>query len=79
LLDTPRRDLQLPVQQQDICRYAKGVITEHNPNFKASTGWLGKFMTRHSLCLRRATSIRQKLPAELQKKLERFMHEVTTL
>ena len=71
-----RRDLQLPVQRQDICRYAKTVILQHNPSFKASAGWLEKFMTRHSLCLRRATSIQQKLPAQLQKKLETFMHEL---
>lgn len=42
-------------------------------------GWMEKFMLRNSLSLRRRTSIQQKLPADLEKKLEKMMEEVKTL
>jgi hypothetical protein len=74
-----RRDLHLPVQRGSICQYAKSLILPHNPHFSASVGWLQKFMIRHSLSLRRATSIQQKLPAQLQKKAEIFLQELTAI
>lgn len=47
-----QRDLQLPVRRQDIQMRATGLITPHHPSFKASCGWVEKFMARHSLSLR---------------------------
>ena len=73
------RDLQLPVQRKMIQRKAVALITPEHPNFHASDGWLEKFMHCNSLSLRRHTSIQQKLPADLEKKLEKLMDEVKTL
>ena len=51
---------------------ARQLIKPYNAQFTASTGWLQKFMLRHGLSLRSRTSISQKLPAQLEKKLECF-------
>ncbi|CAB4412953.1 unnamed protein product [Rhizophagus irregularis] len=40
--------------------------------FKATTGWLNAFMKRHNLTRRRRTKISQKLPEQLEEKLEEF-------
>ncbi len=42
----------------------------HNPTFKASLGWLYKFMRHNRLSMRVKTSISQKLPIQLEKKIE---------
>jgi hypothetical protein len=55
------------------------LIQPTNPEFRASDGWLQKFMTLNSLSLRRHTSIQQKLPGDLEKKLEEFMSSVQAL
>ncbi len=47
-----QRDLQMPVRRQDIQFKATALITPDHPLFKASSGWIDKFMTRHSLSLR---------------------------
>ena len=47
-----QRDLQLPVWRQDIKLKAIALIAPDHLNFKASAGWLDKFMCRHSLSLR---------------------------
>ena len=41
-------------------------------DFKASAGWCTRFMTRHDLTLRQKTHIAQKLPADVEKKVENF-------
>lgn len=74
-----RRDSHLPVSMELIKTKAKHIIKPHNPQFKGSKGWLEKFMTRPSLSLRSKTSITQKLPAQLEKKLEAFLNEVRVL
>ncbi len=51
----------------------------HNSQFCASNGWLEKFMNRHGLSVRVKTSISQKLPAQLEKKLESFMVQIRAL
>ena len=47
-----QRDLQLPVRRQDIQLKATALIAPDHPSFKASAGWVDKFMRRHSLSLR---------------------------
>jgi hypothetical protein len=70
------RDLQIPIQWKMIQRKALTLISPENSHFRASQGWLQKFMLRNSLSLRRHTSIQQKLPADLEKKLEAFMDDI---
>ena len=74
-----RRDAHLPVSRELIKMKARQLIKINNPNFKVSSGWLQKFMIRHSLSLRSKTSISQKLPAQLEKKIECFLNEVRIL
>ena len=62
-----------------IQRKALTIIGRSNPKFKASEGWLQKFMLRNSLVLRRHTSVQQKLPAALEQKLAAMMDKVKTL
>ncbi|CAM5118805.1 unnamed protein product, partial [Eretmochelys imbricata] len=40
--------------------------------FVASAGWCTRFMNRHSLCLCQRTKIAQKLPRDLEEKIESF-------
>uniref|UniRef100_K7FFL6 HTH CENPB-type domain-containing protein n=1 Tax=Pelodiscus sinensis TaxID=13735 RepID=K7FFL6_PELSI len=40
--------------------------------FVASAGWCTRFMNRHGLCLRQRTKIVQKLPRDLEEKIESF-------
>lgn len=47
-----QRDLQIPVRRRDIQLKAKALIGPEHPDFKASNGWVEKFMCRHSLSLR---------------------------
>ena len=47
-----QRDLQIQVRRRDIQLKAKALITPEHPDFKASNGWVDKFMCRHSLSLR---------------------------
>ena len=47
-----QRDLQVPVRRQDIKMKATALITPTNPHFRASSGWVDKFMCCHSLSLR---------------------------
>ena len=62
-----------------IQRKALTIIRWSNPKFKASEGWLQKFILRNSLVLRHHTSIQQKLPAALEQKLAAMMDKVKTL
>ena len=73
------RDLQIPIQRKMIQQKALALISPNNPQFRASEGWLQKFMKRNSLSLRKHTSVQQKLPADLEKKLESLLDEVKIL
>ncbi|KAH6945927.1 hypothetical protein HPB50_010747 [Hyalomma asiaticum] len=42
--------------------------------FKASRGWVQKFMRRNRLSLRRRTTICQRLPAKYEERLIEFLH-----
>ena len=68
-----RRDSQLPVGMDMIKAKARAVITPHNSNFIASNGWVQKFMARNGLSLRCKTSITQKLPAQLENKIDNII------
>ena len=72
-------DQQIPKQRKTIQHKALAIIKPHCPSFKASDGWLQKFMQRNSLSLRRTTSIQQKLPGNLERKLEAFMGDAKAL
>ena len=73
------RDLNMPVQNSRIKQKAIEIIQPTNPSFKASAGWLTRFKTRHSLVLRRQTSVQQKLPAQLETKLSRFLEDLKAI
>lgn len=47
--------------------------------FVASSGWCTRFMERHNLCLRQRTKIAQKLPQDLEGKIEEFQRYVIRL
>ena len=47
-----------------------------NEEFKASRGWLEKFMCRNNLSLRRKTSIAQKDPEKLIAKLVSYLIQI---
>ena len=61
------RERHLCVSTQMLRDKAKAAITDHNPSFQASEGWLKKFMNRHSIVLRAKTSVAQKLPRSRRK------------
>ena len=71
-----QRDLQPPVSIIMLKAKAKVIIGSSYPSFKASAGWAQKFMRRHSLTFRAKTSISQKLPADLEVKLDKILKQV---
>lgn len=73
-----KRNLQLAVTIEMLKLCAKQIITPVSPNFKASDGWAQKFFRQHTLVLRAKTSMAQKLPRDLEEKIESF-HKVYDL
>ena len=73
------QDMNLPIQRQHVQQKAKALIQPHLATFKASAGWLDKFLRRHSLTLRRQTSIQQKLPAQLEGKIATFLADIKAM
>ena len=61
-----QRENYLPVSRQMICDKALSLVKPHQPDFKASKGWLRRFLVRHNLLLRARTSVAQKLPKDLE-------------
>lgn len=75
-----KRDLQLAVTIEMLKLRAKQIITPVSPNFKASDGWAQKFFRRrHTLVLRAKTPMAQKLPQDLEEKIESFHKKVYDL
>lgn len=52
------------------------LIKPENPNFKASDGWLRKFLARNNLVFRAKTSLAQSLPKDLESKITQFRQKV---
>ena len=72
-----KRDEQfVAVSTQLIRLKALSLIKDTNPDFKASEGWLRKFMWRNNLVLRARTHISQCLPKDLEEKIRLFREEV---
>ena len=46
------------------------------PEFKASQGWLRRFLARHNLVLRARTSMAQTLPCDIEEKITQFRQSV---
>ena len=65
-------DQHMPCSTRLFRKKAKALIQPHNPQLKASTGWLDKFRTRNHLSLRKRTSLSQKLPEQLEEKIKSF-------
>ena len=55
-------DQHFPVSVKILSKKAKILISQHQPDFKASHGWYAKFLQRNDLSLRKRTSLSQKLP-----------------
>ena len=67
-----QRDLQIPVTMEDICIHARELVKPVSPRFQASNGWVAGFMKRHDLSLHTKTSLAQRLPKDLEEKIESF-------
>lgn len=76
-----QREKLLRVSRRSIQEKARElfVTLENNPhaNFRASNGWLQKFMVRHRLSLRRRTTLAQKDPDDLNKKIASYIMYVS--
>jgi len=70
--------------QSSIClspfpSYRQKRLRPECPEFKASSGWVYKFMHRHSLVLRARTSMAQELPATLEERIQAFHRQIKRL
>ena len=74
-----RRDCHLPAGTQMIRGKVASLIKAYNPSFKASKGWLSKFMLHNGLSMCLKTFISQKLPAQLEKHIESFFTRIRAL
>eukprot|EP00731_Ephydatia_muelleri_P005747 Em0002g1923a len=68
-----QRALHVRVLRRDVARFAKEIIT--NPSFKASPGWISRFMRRHKFVTRVKTTAGQSLPKNVS---DRIVDYVTT-
>ena len=74
-----RREQQVSVSRESIQTFAKSLVSESNPDFVASDGWLKRFMERNNFSLRKHTSLSQKLPADLELRLSVFYKHLREL
>ncbi|KAL5475173.1 hypothetical protein EMCRGX_G027240 [Ephydatia muelleri] len=73
LIVLQKRALHVRVLRRDVARFAKEIIT--NPSFKASPGWISRFMRRHKFVTRVKTTAGQSLPKNVS---DRIVDYVTT-
>lgn len=66
-----QRELHLRVSYKDLCNKALTLFAD--PDFRASRGWVDKFMHRNHFSLRRNTTVGQRLPPDLIPKVESFI------
>ena len=71
-----REQSHIPVSREMIRLKGLSLIKPSLPNFKASLGWLDRFLARHNLVLRARTSIAQTLPCDLEEKIAQFHQSV---
>ena len=74
-----RREHQLPVSRARVSRYVLSLTKSKYPDFKASSGWMTRFMDRNNFSVRRHTSLSQKLPADLEIRLAAFYKHLNEL
>ena len=74
-----KREHQLPVSRDSVRRYILTLTKEKFPEFKASSGWMTRFMAHHNLCVQQHTSLSQKLPCDLEVRLAAFYKHLKEL
>ena len=71
-----REQSYISVSREMIRLKGLSLIKPSLPGFKASQGWLRRFLARHNLVLRARTSIAQTLPCDLEEKIVQFCQSV---
>ena len=74
-----REESNLAVSTKMIRVKALSLIKPLLPNFKASDGWLRKFLVRNNLVLRAKTSLAQSLPIDLENKITEFRRNLLNI
>ena len=73
IMDT--RDSGLCVNQRSIKAKASELMSRSDNNFKASSGWLYRFLKRKNLVLRRVTTTGRELPRKAPQTINNFLNE----
>ncbi len=68
-----------PISTRIVRCKASSLISPVNKSFKASDGWVRRFMKRNNLVLRCRTHISQNLPKDLEDKIKAFHAEVSAI
>lgn len=71
-----RDELTVAVSKRTLRLKALSLIKPHLSDFKASDGWMKKFMRRNNLVLRAGTSLAQSLPGDLEEKVRAFHQSI---
>ena len=74
-----RREQQVSVSRESIQTFAKSLVSESNPDFVASDGWLKRFMETNNFSLPKHTSLSQKLPSDIELRLSVFYKHLREL
>lgn len=72
-----RDQSHIAVSTRMIRLKALSLVKPTLPDFKASEGWVRKFLVRNDLVLRARTSMAQTLPSDLEHKISQFNQNVT--